>query len=81
MEACEMCGNTYDKPLIIEYKGMRHVFDCFECAIHHLAPSCAHCGCRIIGHGMEIEGTFFCCAHCAEQQGQNQFVDRAAVEA
>lgn len=30
-----------------------HVFDSFECAIHRLAPVCEHCGCKIIGHGLQ----------------------------
>jgi hypothetical protein len=41
-----------------------------------LAPTCAHCGCRIIGHGMEAEGVFYCCAHCASQHGVNELEDR-----
>jgi hypothetical protein len=31
------------------------IFDSFECAIHMLAPVCPHCGCRVIGHGVEHE--------------------------
>jgi hypothetical protein len=42
-----------------------HTFDSFECAIQRLAPRCEHCDCRVIGHGVEVEGRFFCCAHCA----------------
>ena len=53
MPTCEVCGNEYDKAMEITQNGRVHVFDCFECAIHALAPSCAHCGCRIVGHGME----------------------------
>jgi hypothetical protein len=30
-----------------------------------LAPACTHCGCSIIGHGVEMDGQLFCCAHCA----------------
>jgi len=66
---CEVCGNTYDKSFEVRMGGETHVFDCFECAIHALAPTCAHCSCRIIGHGMETEGVFYCCAHCASQHG------------
>ena len=58
-----------------------HVFDSFECAIHALAPTCAHCGCRIIGHGMESEGVFYCCAHCAHEHGIVILEDRAREEA
>jgi len=48
-----------------------------ECAIHALAPTCSHCGCRIIGHGMEAQGEFFCCAYCAKHAGAPQMKDRA----
>jgi hypothetical protein len=54
-----------------------HTFDSFECAIHALAPTCEHCGCRIIGHGVEAGGRMFCCAHCAKQAGIQQVADRA----
>ena len=67
--ACEVCGNQYDKAIEITMAGESHVFDSFECAIHRLAPECSHCGCRIIGHGVEDDGTMFCCAHCARQRG------------
>jgi hypothetical protein len=66
---CEVCGNQYDGAMEIVLRGERHVFDCFECAIHSLAPRCAHCACAIIGHGIESEGTMYCCAHCAHEQG------------
>jgi hypothetical protein len=45
--------------------GQTHTFDSFECAIQKMAPSCAHCKCRIIGHGVESGGKMFCCEHCA----------------
>lgn len=69
MARCEMCGNEYDKPMEVVVRERRHVFDCFECAIHMLAPTCEHCGCRILGHGVESDGQMFCCAHCARQAG------------
>jgi hypothetical protein len=75
---CEVCGNDYDKAIHVEADGRAHVFDCFECAIHALAPSCTHCGCRIIGHGIEADGVFFCCAHCAQQVGARGARDRLA---
>ncbi|HEY7444480.1 MAG TPA: hypothetical protein VH701_18765 [Vicinamibacterales bacterium] len=31
--------------------------------------SCAHCHCRIVGHGIEAKGIFYCCAHCAKKAG------------
>jgi hypothetical protein len=57
MAKCENCGNDYDKSFEIHWAGKVHVFDSFECAIHALAPTCAHCGTRIIGHGLEAEGS------------------------
>jgi hypothetical protein len=65
MAKCEVCGNDYDKAFTVTAGGRKHTFDSFECAIHALAPVCAHCGCRVIGHGVEDDGTVFCCAHCA----------------
>jgi hypothetical protein len=69
MSRCETCGNEYDKPIEVIKDGERHVFDSFECAIQALAPTCAHCNCRIIGHGVEADGVFYCCKHCAEESG------------
>lgn len=77
MTECEVCGNAYDKPMTITVaEGVEHYFDSFECAIHALAPICSHCGCRIIGHGIEDSGTMFCCAHCASAQGVAGAQDR-----
>ena len=73
---CEVCGNEYDKTLEIVSEGESHYFDSFECAIKALAPTCDHCGVRIIGHGIESEGAFFCCAHCAHEEGVTAAVDR-----
>jgi hypothetical protein len=76
MAVCETCGNDYDKAFEVHMNGETHTFDSFECAIHMLAPRCAHCDCRIIGHGLEDDGTFFCCDHCAEQAGVTGLRDR-----
>jgi hypothetical protein len=77
---CEVCGNQYDKCFEVRKNGETHIFDSFECAIHALAPTCTHCGCRILGHGMEMNGVFFCCAHCADQYGIHDFEDRVEPE-
>ncbi len=69
MAKCEVCGNDYDKSFEVNAQGKTHVFDSFECAIHALAPSCAHCGCKVIGHGVEGNGQIYCCAHCAKRAG------------
>ena len=77
MAKCELCGNDYDKAMQITFDGRQHTFDSFECAIQVLAPPCAHCGCRIIGHGVEAGDRIFCCAHCARESGASGVADRA----
>lgn len=77
MATCEVCGNDYDKAFQVMMNGETHVFDSFECAIQALAPTCAHCGVRIVGHGLEHDGRFYCCAHCAKREGETQLQDRA----
>jgi hypothetical protein len=77
MDTCDVCGNDYDKAFTVTLGGATHTFDCFECAIHMLAPVCSHCGCKVIGHGVEHEGIMYCCAHCAEHEGVAGLVDRA----
>jgi hypothetical protein len=69
MSACEVCGNEYDSVMQVTIGGATHVFDSFECAIHALAPVCEHCGCRVVGHGVEAPDSVYCCAHCAEAEG------------
>ena len=69
MAQCEVCRNEYDKTFQVIAGGTPHVFDSFECAIQALAPTCARCGCRVIGHGVEGEGRVFCCASCAKAGG------------
>ena len=81
MATCEVCGNEYDKCFTVICDGEAHEFDSFECAIHALAPLCAHCGCAIIGHGVEEEGTMFCCASCARREGVHGVADRAEAMA
>jgi hypothetical protein len=77
MAFCEMCGNEYDKTFQVIFAGHTHTFDSFECAVHALAPACSHCGCRIVGHGVEVSGIMFCCAHCSKQEGAVGMKDRA----
>ena len=77
MAKCEVCGNDYHLSFEIITSGSRHTFDSFECAIHKLAPVCDHCGCKIVGHGMEAGGSFYCCANCARQAGVADMKDHA----
>ena len=77
MATCEVCGNDYDKSFEVRTADGTYTFDSFECAIHKLAPTCPHCGCRIIGHGVEQDDVIYCCAHCAGQEGATEVRDRA----
>lgn len=77
MPKCETCGNDYDKAFEVVMNGEHHVFDSFECAIEALAPTCAACDCRIVGHGVEAKGRIYCCAHCASKDGNTSIRDRA----
>jgi len=75
---CDTCGNDYDKAFQVTRAGKSYTFDSFECAIHKLAPTCEHCGMRIIGHCLEAEGgRMFCCDHCAVESGVKDLRDRA----
>jgi Rieske Fe-S protein len=70
MPECDNCGNVYERTFEVVMSGQTHTFDCFECAINALAPTCAHCGSTVIGHGVESsDGTIFCCANCARAFG------------
>jgi hypothetical protein len=80
MARCEVCDNDYDKSFEVRMHGVNggvHVFDCFECAVHALAPKCARCACRIVGHGVEEDGAIYCGAHCANACGATEVRDRA----
>ncbi len=74
---CDTCGNEYDKTFQVTMEGSVHRFDSFECAIQKLAPRCSHCGVRILGHGLEANSRFFCCASCAAVAGSPELRDRA----
>jgi len=76
MAKCNVCGNEYDKSFSVVMAGRQYTFDSFECAIHALAPTCKHCGCKVVGHGVEQNDSVFCCAHCAKQAGVMGLKDR-----
>jgi hypothetical protein len=77
-ESCATCGNTYDKTFrVTTADGETFHFDSIECATHRIARTCDHCGCRILGHGMEASDRMYCCAHCAHEAGVTAVADRA----
>ena len=75
MAACEVCGNDYYMSFEIHAQGAVHTFDSLECAAHRMAPICEHCRCRVLGHGVESDGKFFCSAHCSTAAGFKGIVD------
>ena len=77
MATCDTCGNDYDKTFTITSGQRSGTFDSFECAVHAMAPTCAHCQCRILGHGVETTGDIYCCAHCARESGHSGVADRS----
>jgi len=77
MAVCEVCNNDYDMAFEVRAQGAVHIFDSLECAAQEMAPTCTNCQCRILGHGLQSDGQFFCCAHCARRQGVAQLVDHA----
>ncbi|MEO6867742.1 MAG: hypothetical protein ABI200_06950 [Gaiellales bacterium] len=80
MATCDKCGNDYDRSFeIIDADGIRHTFDSFECAISVVAPTCAHCGIRVIGHGVQAGTSIYCCGSCARHDGIEGIVDRVPV--
>lgn len=76
MAVCDVCGNNYDKTFTVTRDGASYTFDSFECAIHRLAPVCEHCEVKIVGHGLEANGRYFCCDHCASKSGVSGLSDR-----
>ncbi len=80
MARCEVCGNDYDKSFEVRHAGRSYTFDSLECAAQQIAPTCRHCGCKILGHGVEQDEQIFCCAHCARAQGKREVRDRVQAQ-
>lgn len=76
MAICDVCGNDYDRAFQVTAGDKTYTFDSLECAANKIAPRCDHCNCAILGHGIDAHGKFFCCAHCARQQGVQGATDR-----
>lgn len=76
MAICDVCGNEYSKAFQLTKDGKTWNFDSFECAIEACAPACAHCRCKVIGHGVQAGENIYCCAHCAKHAGAQGLSDR-----
>jgi hypothetical protein len=79
MAVCETCGNDYRRTFEVVTENGVHTFDSFECAIQKLAPICARCGVRIVGHGVEAGEAIYCCANCARESGAAGIVDHLGI--
>lgn len=79
MKSCEVCDNNFEKTFQVVMAGISHEFDCFECAVHALAPRCYRCGCKILGHGITELGVVFCSTHCARVGGFFVMSDQPSV--
>ncbi|WP_152347492.1 hypothetical protein [Brevibacterium sp. CFH 10365] len=75
MTICDTCGNDYEQTFTLSFENESWNFDSFECAIHKAAPTCEHCGCRILGHGVHDGESVFCCSHCAREAGLTEATD------
>jgi hypothetical protein len=70
MTRCDTCGNDYANSFAVTTaSGENYTFDSIECAAQAVAPACGHCGCRILGHGIEAADGIYCCANCARATG------------
>ncbi|MDZ7732714.1 MAG: hypothetical protein U5R31_05960 [Acidimicrobiia bacterium] len=82
MPVCDVCGNDYDKAFRVRTAASaEYTFDSIECAAQLLAPTCEHCRCRILGHGLEAQGRMYCCVHCATKSGEEGLRDRVTATA
>lgn len=63
---CSVCGNDANWVYTVATaEGSDRTYDSIECLAHDLAPRCPHCGCQVLGHGVETNGSVYCCRHCA----------------
>jgi hypothetical protein len=66
MATCSTCGNDYERTFHVRaYDGTEYDFDSIECAAAAVSPRCAHCGCTVLGHGIQADSAVYCCANCA----------------
>ena len=74
-----MCARCAERQAFSETMsgGSAGTFDSFERAIHALALVWEYCGCKVIGHGVEAEGSFYWRVHCAGMAGASGVADRA----
>jgi hypothetical protein len=76
MAKCEVCGNEYDKALTLLLPGIAtpSIVSNARFRRSHRSATAS----RVIGHGVEVGGRFFCCAHCARLATSADVKDRVA---
>jgi len=75
MATCEACGNDYDKAfqVVMTTKRARSIVSSAQFCT---GADVQHCGTRIVGHGPEKDGAYYCCDHCAQKEGVTNLRDR-----
>lgn len=77
MTTSELHSDEYNQSFEACLSGEAQIFDSFECAFYSVAPTCAHCGHRIVGYGIETGGVFFCGTRCVHE---HDLIDHASLE-
>lgn len=80
MTACAHCGNESHNTFQVTQGDTTLSFDSFQCAISRLAPVCACCAVRILGHVVEAQGRIFCSAQCARKGLASGDMSESALE-
>jgi DNA-directed RNA polymerase subunit RPC12/RpoP len=80
MAICSTCGNDYELTFHVRtHEGNEYDFDSIECAAAKVAPQCDHCGCTVLGHGIQSDSTVYCCANCARHADVEGVNDNAVA--
>lgn len=75
MGVCETCGNHHHDTFTVLIHNQTHEFDCLQCAIQVVAPTCTSCSCRILGQVIEENGLYYCGSHCLRIAGQRLYTE------
>jgi hypothetical protein len=79
MGRCATCDNEFEATFrVTTPTGDQFEFDSIECAATKIAPRCQHCGCVILGHGIQGGRHTFCCANCARKAGIEDVADHSS---
>jgi hypothetical protein len=79
LSRCDSCGNEQNRTFEIRMARKLYTFDTLKCAIQVLAPTCTHCGDRILGHPVRLGLDQYCSAECAQAVAQSAQGEQAAL--